>query len=71
MPASTTERRRIRGLIAAASRHHPDADLTDLRRDHAAAKLAEFIEQVVADAPPLTDAQRDRLTGLLRAGDAR
>ena len=37
----------------------------------AATVIAGHVQRVVADAPPLTDAQRDRLTGLLRAGDAR
>lgn len=30
--------------------------------------LAEHIQRVVAEAPPLTDEQRDRLAGLLRGG---
>lgn len=59
-------RRRIRSQIAAASRHHPETDLTDLRRDLAAEKLAEYIDRTVSAAPPLTAAQRDHLAGLLR-----
>lgn len=62
------ERRRLRGQIAAASRHHPDTDLRPLRRDLAAEKLADYIAEVVAEAPPLTDDQVDRIAGLLRGG---
>lgn len=32
------------------------------------ARAEEYIRRVVAEAPPLTDAQRDRLAALLRAG---
>ena len=28
--------------------------------------LASYVEQVIADAPPLSSEQRDRLVGLLR-----
>ena len=66
MPNET--RRRLRSQIAAASRHHPDTDLTPLRRDLAAEGLADHIAKTVAEAPPLTSEQVDRLTGLLRGG---
>ncbi|WP_277612968.1 hypothetical protein [Cryobacterium glucosi] len=36
-----------------------------MQRDLAAERLALYIERVVADAPPLTGAQRDRLAALL------
>jgi len=66
VPSST--RNKLRAQIAATSRHHPQADLTDLRRDFAAEKLAEYVAKVVSTAPPLTAAQRDRLAVLLRGG---
>lgn len=69
MPLSS--RRTLRAQIAATSRHHPEADLTDLRRQHAAAKLADYIRKTVDTAPPLTLEQRDRLALLLRGGGAR
>nr|WP_242600153.1 hypothetical protein [Dermacoccus nishinomiyaensis] len=59
----------MRGRIAATRRHHPETDLTELKREHAAAKIAAYVEKTVAEAPPLTDEQRDRLATLLR-GDA-
>ncbi|MFX4286288.1 hypothetical protein ACQBJO_12930 [Janibacter sp. G349] len=60
--------RTIQAKLAAASRHRPNEDHSDLRRDHAAEKLAEHIAKVVATAPPLTVEQRDRLASLLRGG---
>ena len=44
--------------------------LPDLRRDLAAAKLADYIKRTLEAAPDLTAAQRDRLALLLRGGDA-
>ncbi len=43
---------------------------SQLRRDYAAEKLAEYVVKVVAQAPPLTPAQRDRIAALLRSGVA-
>lgn len=40
--------------------------VTDARRDLAAAKLAEYVRKTVAEAPPLTDEQRERIAALLR-----
>jgi hypothetical protein len=48
-------------------RNQPDADPPpELYRDHAAARLEEFIRRTVDAAPPLTPEQRDRLAVLLR-----
>lgn len=54
-----------RARLAATLRHHPDADTTEIRRDLRAAKLADYIRKVVDEAPPLTDAQRERLAAIL------
>lgn len=59
-----------RARLAAAVRHHPDKDHTEARRDLAAATLEQHVRRVVAEAPPLTEAQRDRIASLLRAGGA-
>lgn len=65
MAFATSEPRKLAGRAGAAAKHkHPDAD--DLRRELAEVRLAEHIRKVVASAPPLTQAQRDRLAGLLR-----
>lgn len=61
---------RLRGKLAIETRWRPDEDHTELRRDYTAERLAEHIAKVVAEAPPLTAEQRDRLAGLLRGGGA-
>ena len=63
----------LRGRVASLSRSRPatDPDLINARRDLAAAKLDAYIKKVVAEAPPLTDAQRDRIAALLRPTKAR
>ncbi len=51
--------------------HRDDAPapaIAEARRDLRAARLADYIERTVAEAPPLTPAQRDRLATLLRSG---
>lgn len=59
-----------RARVARSTRTHgADAPETiNARRDFAAAKIADHIAKVVADAPPLTAEQRDRLTAILRGG---
>ncbi|MCV7057273.1 hypothetical protein [Mycolicibacterium gilvum] len=57
-----------RNRLASVVRHHP-ADqprINEARAALAEAKLADFIERVLGEAPPLTDEQRVRLTELLR-----
>lgn len=61
---------KTRSQIAHAKRANPDADVTDLRRQLRAERLAEAIKKTVDEAPPLTAEQRDRLALLLRGGDA-
>ena len=59
--------RSLQGKNAAARRwNHPNQ--TELARDYAAERLADYIAKTVDKAPPLTAAQRDRLATLLRAG---
>ena len=41
------------------------ANQVETARDLAAERLAEYVERVVANAPPLTPAQRDRIAALL------
>lgn len=62
-----------RAEIARAERRrrlHPDEpdQTVALRRQYAAAKLADYIKRTVDAAPPLTPAQRDRLALLLSGG---
>ncbi len=39
-----------------------------LRAEYATEKLAEYVQRTIAQAPPLTPAQRDRIAVLLRGG---
>jgi hypothetical protein len=63
-PAWTTERARLAGLRRC--RPADDPVVLEARRDLRAAKLATHIERCVAEAPPLTSEQLDRLALLLR-----
>ncbi|MCR4488491.1 hypothetical protein NUV33_05245 [Micrococcus luteus] len=64
---------RERGRVASLTRSRPadDPQLIEARRDLAAAKLDAYVKRVLAEAPPLTDAQRDRIAALLRPTKAR
>lgn len=62
----TVERARVASL--SRSRPADDPDLANARRNLRAERLADHIARVVAEAPPLTEAQRDRLAALLRGG---
>jgi hypothetical protein len=68
VPAHDPTVRVLSSKIAAIERHHPDTDTGELRRDMRAAQLAEYISRVVAEAPPLTEDQRNRIAALLRSG---
>lgn len=61
---------RTRSAVGVASRARDPEAISEARRDHAAAKLAAVIQRTVDSAPPLTDAQRDRLALLLRGAAA-
>jgi hypothetical protein len=61
---------KARAIVAARKRHHPndtasvDAAVLDLRE----IRLAEHIERVLAQAPPLSDQQKARIAALLQSG---
>ena len=63
-----------RAKVAALSRSRTkdDPELLTAKQDLAASKLAQYVEKVVAEAPPLTAEQSDRIAALLRpaGGDA-
>lgn len=59
----------LQGRAAVLQRHRPGSpEAIAARRDAEAQRLADYIERVVATAPPLTTAQQDRLVTLLRGG---
>lgn len=55
-----------RSKIAHAKRRDPNADVTELRRQLKAERLADYIERTVAEAPEIDQETRDRLAALLR-----
>ena len=57
---------KTRSQIAHAKRRDPLADTTELTRQLKAERLEDYIARVVDAAPPLTNAQRDRIASLLR-----
>lgn len=59
-----------RARIAALSRDRAadDPEIICARRDLAAARLADHVERVIADAPPLTGEQRAHIAALLSVG---
>ena len=60
-----------RGRFASAVRHgHSEQEIEHARRSLALAKIVQYIEDVLADSPPLTDEDRERLVQLIRAGTA-
>jgi hypothetical protein len=68
MPAKTAARRTAAARLAALERHHPKDVKTKTARDVVASlSLEEYVKRLVDDAPPLTQATRDRLSILLRA----
>lgn len=60
----TQERARVASL--SRSRTPDDPELLEARRNLRAERLAEHVERVVSEAPPLTDAQLARITAILR-----
>jgi len=67
MPIAGSAEPQARARIARASRQYGrnSPEVAQARRDHAAEKIAAYVARVVADAPPLTTDQRDRIARLL------
>lgn len=58
------------GRHAAAVRWgHPNK--SEIERDYLAAKVEAYVSRVLADAPPLTNEQRERIAALLAPGVVR
>ncbi len=68
MSTWTHERARVAALTR--SRSVDDPELVDARRNLRAERLAVHIARTVAEWPALSPAQLDRLSILLRGGDA-
>ncbi len=65
---STWKHERARVASLTRSRPATDPELVDARQKLKAERLAEHVAKVVAQAPPLSAAQRDRISVLLRGG---
>lgn len=67
---SSTKLKRAVSRAGSAARWGTPDDAVAARRELAEARIEEYVTRILADAPPLTDSQRDRLAGLLRGGAA-
>jgi len=56
--------------IALDKKRNPNANVSALQLQLRAERLADYVSRAVAQAPPLTPEQRDRIVALLRAGGA-
>jgi hypothetical protein len=63
---------RLRARHSALKRYRPDDDpeVTDARRNLKALRFEEHVKKTIAEAPPLTDEQLERIAALLRSGRA-
>lgn len=63
---------RLRARHTALKRYRPDDDpeVVDARRELKALRFEEYVQKTIAEAPPLTDDQLERIAALLRAGRA-
>ena len=66
MPAKRQSLRVAAAVAGGVARTGDTNRIEIAQRNLAAERLAAYIEQVVAAAPPLTPEQRDRLAALLR-----
>lgn len=57
-----------RSRLGVAARRGNSDEITDAKRDHAAARIEQFVEKTVAAAPPLSPDQTDRIVTILRGG---
>lgn len=68
-PGVASLRARVAGLsrcVSTGERQADDPDLLNARRDLAALMLEERIKRTMAESPPLTKTQVQRLCGLIR-----
>lgn len=57
-----------RSRLGVAARRGNPSEITEAKRDHAAARIEQFVEKIVATAPPLSVEQTDRIVTVLRGG---
>ena len=66
MPASSKTVRVAAARAGAAKRWNPED--TSAARDLAAARIEDYVQRILAMAPPLTEAQKARLASLMTWG---
>lgn len=64
----STDVLKARSMVAVETKRGDTAALLEARRELAAAKIAQYIERVLSEAPELTASQLDTITLLLRPG---
>jgi hypothetical protein len=64
-PSSEWQHHRVRITILARQKPVDEEAMADAKRDLTAARLADVIPAIMADAPPLTFEQRGRLAGII------
>ena len=64
--SKTVAHRKARVASLTRSRTPDDPEFVAAKRDLAEANIADYLEKVLAAAPPLTDEQRSRLAELLK-----
>jgi hypothetical protein len=65
MPGNSLQ---ARAAVLARFRPADDPELIDARRDYWADALAEHVQKVVSEAPPLTEQQIGRIVSILTRG---
>lgn len=66
VPLVGSEVARTRSKLALATRAGRPDQIAIARRDHSAAMIARYVAELVAVAPPMTEAQIQRIGALLR-----
>ncbi|WP_326548702.1 hypothetical protein QGN32_11610 [Mycolicibacterium sp. ND9-15] len=66
MPSKVIAHHKARVAAYTRSRTPDDPDFLAAKRDLAEARISDYVERVLAQAPPLNDEQRTRLAELLR-----
>lgn len=70
MPATSPDLRRAVARAGHAAAYGDPDKIEQTRRALAEERIAAYIEKVVAESPPLSDEQRDRLAVLLHGAAA-
>jgi hypothetical protein len=71
-PRTPRERQKLGAKLGGLRAKHPDRveEIARLQAELRTEKIAKFIVEMVDQAPPLTQEQRDRLSSLLQDGTA-